>query len=96
MHKEKQHRDSGIPSTLNDNLLEDKVIDIFSQLNITIFEPDIEDCHRLGKVNPKNTIVSFVNGKFCNVALEKKKKLMTLNKTELGFIPDVALCISEN
>ena len=46
-----------IPSTVHDNLLEDKVIDIFSQLNITISKSDIEDCHRLGKANPKNTIV---------------------------------------
>ena len=39
----------GIPSTVHDNLFEDKVIDIFSQLNITISKSDIEDCHRLGK-----------------------------------------------
>ena len=65
----------GIPSTVRDNLLEDKVIDIFSQLNITISKSDIEDCHRLDKANPKNTIVRFVNRKFCNDALEKKKKL---------------------
>ena len=44
----------GIPSSVHDNLLEDKVIDIFSQLNITISKSDIEDRHRLGKANPKN------------------------------------------
>ena len=85
----------GIPSSVHDNLLEDKV-DIFSQLNITISKSNIEDCHRLGKANPKNTIARFVNRKFCNDALTKKKQLMSLNKTELGFKPDVALCISEN
>ena len=85
----------GIPSSVHDSLLEDKVIDIFSQLNIAILKSDIEDCHRLGKANPKNTIVRFVNRKFCNDALEKKKQL-SLNKTELGFKPDVALYISEN
>ena len=31
----------GIPSSVHDNLLEDKVIDIFSQLNITISKFDI-------------------------------------------------------
>ena len=31
----------GIPSSVHDNLLEDKVIDIFSQLNITISKSDI-------------------------------------------------------
>ena len=55
----------GIPSTVHDNLLEDKVIDIFSQLNITISKSDIEDCHRLGgKANRKNTLVfSYVDPK---------------------------------
>ena len=51
----------GIPSSVHDSLLEDKVIDMFSQLNITISKSDSEDCHRLGKANPKNTIVQFVN-----------------------------------
>ena len=85
----------GIPSIVNDNLLEDKVFDTFSQLNITISKSDIEDCHRLGKANPKNTIVQFVNHKYCNNALEKKKK-MTVNKIDLSFKPDVALYISQN
>ena len=47
----------GIPSTVHDNLIEDKVIDTFSQLNITISKSDIENCHRLGKANPKNTLL---------------------------------------
>ena len=40
--------------------------------------------------------MQFVNRKFCNDALEKKKKLMSVNKMELGFKSDVALYISEN
>ena len=47
----------GIASTVHDNLLEDKVIDIFTQLNFTISKSDIEDYHRLGETNPKNTLV---------------------------------------
>ena len=68
----------GIPSSIHDNLLEDKGIDILNQLNITVSKSDIEDCHRLDKANPKNT-VQFVNRKFCNDALEKKKKLLSQN-----------------
>ena len=86
----------GVPSSVHDNLLEDKVIDIFSQLNITISKSDIEDFHRLGKANPKNKIRRLVNHKFCNDVLEKKEKLISLIKTELGFKPDVAFYISEN
>ena len=77
----------GVPSTVNDSLLEDKVVNILSQLNITNTKSVIED---------KNKIVRFVNKKFCNNTLEKKKKLMTKNKTELGFKPDLVLYISEN
>ena len=43
----------GIPSTVGDEVLEDKVIEIFECLNIPLAKSDI-DCHRLGKSNPKN------------------------------------------
>ena len=67
------------------------------KINLLIYSrSDIEDCHRLGKTNPKYTIVRFVNQKFCNDALKQKKKLMSVNKTELGFKPGVVLYLSEN
>ena len=36
----------GILSIVIDSLHQDKVIDIFSQLNITNSQSDVEDCHR--------------------------------------------------
>ena len=36
----------GIPVDVKDEQLEQKVTDIFSNLNINIFKPGIEDCHR--------------------------------------------------
>ena len=54
---------------MKDDQHEEKVIDIFSQLNINISKSDNEDCHQLGK---SNTIVRFINQKFCKDALEKK------------------------
>ena len=86
----------GFPSSVHDNLLEDIKLLIYSVSWILQFKLWHWRFHRLVKANPKNTIVRFVNQKFCNDALEKKKKLMSLNKTELGFKPDVALYISEN
>ena len=47
----------GIPSNVSDDTLEDKVVDIFHSLNTNVSKHDIENCHRLGKANPKNTIV---------------------------------------
>ena len=65
----------GIPANVTDNELEGKVIHIFSCLGIEVKGSDIEDCHRLGYANPKNTIVRLVNRKFCYQALDKKMEL---------------------
>ena len=51
------------------SFLEGKVIDMFSFLGIAVKGADIEDCHRLGYANPKNTIIRFVNHMFCDQAL---------------------------
>ena len=48
----------GIPAEVKDYQLEEKVIDIFSQLSISLSKSDIEDYHQLGK---SNTFVRFVN-----------------------------------
>ena len=61
-----------ILSSVSDDALENKVIDIFICLNITVQNNNIAGCDRLGKFNPQNTIVRFNNRKFCYEALEKK------------------------
>ena len=76
--------------------LEEKVIDIFSCLCIEVKDLDIEDCHRLGYANPKNTIVRFVNRKFCYKALDKKMDLHKLDRRTLGFNPVKTLYFREN
>ena len=67
----------GIPETIKDEELESKVIDIFSALNISISNKDMEDCPRLGK-DGTNIIVRFVNRKHCYEALSKKIDLKKL------------------
>ena len=62
----------GIPANVSDEKLVAKVIYIFSCLGIEVEGSDVEDCHRLGYVNLKNTIVRFGNHKFCYQALDKK------------------------
>ena len=64
----------GIPSSVHDNLLEDKVIDIFSQLNITISKSDIEDCHRLGKANLKKHNSTICQLKVLQRCIGKEQK----------------------
>ena len=86
----------GIPATVVDHNLENKVIDIFRCLKINIDSSDIEDCHRLGNSTPKNTIVCFVNHKFCKKALEAKFYLQKINNAELHFGTSSILYFSEN
>ena len=59
----------GIPATVKDEHLENKVIDIFRCLKINIDPSDIEDCHRLGNSTPKNTIYSS----FCQSQILRKR-----------------------
>ena len=61
-----------IPANITNDRLEGKVIDIFCCLGIGVKSDDIEDCHRLGYANPKNTIVRYVSHRFCYQALDKK------------------------
>ena len=39
----------GIPDSVPDDQLEEKIIEIFNQINVKINAFDIEDCHRIGK-----------------------------------------------
>ena len=86
----------GISSNVSDDAFEDKVVGIFHSLNINLSKHDIEDCHRLGKADPKNTIVRFVNRKFCYEALDNKLNLRKVDMTKLGFQAGAILYFSEN
>ena len=77
----------GIPANVIDDELEKKVLDIFSCLGIEVKGSDMEDCHRLGYANLKNTITKFVNRKFCYQALDKKMELHKTGSKRLGFNP---------
>ena len=84
----------GIPVDVKDEQLEQKVIDIFSHLNINISKPDIEGCHQLGK---SNAIVRFVSRKVWKDALEKKFEVNRLiNNSMFGFKRENKLFTCEN
>ena len=86
----------GIAATVKDEDLEKKVIAIFRCLKIDIDPSGIEDCHRLGNSTPKNTIVCFVNRKFCKKALGAKFDLRKIKDAELHFDTSSVLYFSEN
>ena len=85
----------GIPDSVPDDQLEEKVIEIFNQINVKINTFDIEDCHCMGK-SKKSTIVCFVNRKNCKGALEKKLSLnRKLDNEKLAFQSDARIFVSE-
>ena len=86
----------GIPATVSDDHLEDKVLDICKAMNLNAEKSDIEGCYRIDKGNPKTTILWFVNRKFCNLILDKKHELEKVDNAKLYFQNNVALFVSEN
>ena len=82
---------SGIPDSVEDNCLEEKVISVFSSIGIVVNSNDIEACHRIGKSRnrSKKTIVRFTNRKFAKQALYNRKKLKKVDKSILGVNNDV-------
>ena len=73
----------GIPSSIRDKDLEDKVRNIFGEIGVNINERDIQSCHRLREKD--RTIVKFVNMKDCTNILRVKKDMKHLDPTKLSF-----------
>ena len=77
-------------------IFEHKVLNICKSINLTVENSDIEGCHRIGKSDPKTTIVRFVNRKFCNLILDKKHELKKIDSAKLCFQNNVKLFVSED
>ena len=62
---------SGIPDSVKDNCLKQKIISVFTSVGIDVKSYDIEACHRIGKSrnSSKKTIVCFSNRMFAKQAL---------------------------
>ena len=84
---------SGIPQSVSDNQLEEKVVDILKATDVNITTKETEACHRLGK-KKKNVIVRVINRKHCLKALRNKKKLKSIDKNAVGG-PNANLFIIE-
>ena len=67
----------GIPNTVMDDQLENKVVEVLSKIDVQVESADIEACHRLPSRNsnhPKKTVVRFVNRKKNRKIFKRKKK----------------------
>ena len=68
---------TGIPDSVPDQKLEEKVVDILNEIIVNVSPKDTEACHRVGvsKNSSKKTIVGFINRKHAKKALLSRKNL---------------------
>ena len=67
----------GIPMSVMDNVLEQKVCDVFQEIGVDIYDRDIQAYHRMK--DKDRTIVKFANRKACIRILRVKRQLKGLN-----------------
>ena len=73
-----------IPRSVDDNILEEKVIQVFKKFGCYIDFSSIEACHRITKKNDR-VIVKFSRRKVCQPALSIKKNLQKLKMEDIGL-----------
>ena len=68
---------TGIPDDVSDENLEEKVIQVLSEIQVNVSSSDIEACHRIGKSKnsskKKKKIVRLINRKHAKKALFNRK-----------------------
>ena len=74
----------GIPDSVQNNELEDKVLTIFKKIGSEVSPRDIEACHRLKKDNDK-VIVKFSRRKDCEHIMSVKKDLKHVKMQKFGL-----------
>ena len=96
---------AGIPNSINENQLENKVCEVLKSIDVNVEPADIEACHRLPlsrnekKDNdeaPQRTIVKLVNRKVCEKALKNRKSLKDVDKEMLGFDSSTKLYVNDS
>ena len=84
----------GIPMSVRDSVLEQKVSDVFQEIGVDICDRDIQTCHRLK--DEDQTIVKFTNGKDCLPILRVKRHLKGLDPAAVDFPEGTKIFINEN
>ena len=74
----------GIPNSVHNNKLEEKVFTIFKKIGSEVSPRDTEACHHLKKDNDK-VIVKFSRCKNCEQVMPMKKDLKHLKMQEVGL-----------
>ena len=85
----------GIPCSVDGNILEEKVIQVFQKVGCNIDSSNIEACHRITKKNDR-VIVKFSRRKDCQRVLSVKKNLQKLKMEDIRLTGDNKVFINHS
>ena len=85
----------GVPRSVSDGDLEEKVLKIFEKVGCPMEGNNIEACHRISKKN-EGIIVKFSRRKDCQNVLNKKKEFRKLGMEEIGFLEDNPIFVNQS
>ena len=85
----------GIPRSVDDNILKEKVIQVFEKVGCNIDSGNIEACHRITKKNDR-VFVKFSRRKDCQRVLSVKKNLQKLKMEDIGLTGDNKVFINHS
>ena len=85
----------GVPRSVSDGDLEEKVLKIIEKVGCPIEGNNIEACHQISKKNEK-IIVKFSRRKDCQNVLNAKKELRKLDMKETGFPEDNPIFVNQS
>ena len=84
----------GIPMSVRDNALEQKVYNVFQDIGVDICDRDIQACHRLK--DKDRTIVKFTNRKDCLQILRVKRQLKGLHPAVVDLPEGTKIFVNES
>ena len=85
---------AGIPESVKQNELEDKVLRIFKNAGCDIPSDNNEACHRVGR--PNNVIIKFSKRKDCQQIFSVKKDLSKLDIKEVDLPEGTQIFVNQS
>ena len=83
----------GIPNSVNNSELEDKVLTIFQKIGWELSPRDLEACHRFKKYSDR-VIVKFSRHKDCEQIMYVNKDLKNVKMRNIGFSGNQSIFIN--
>ena len=88
---------SAIPDSIEDNILEETVLNVFSKFNAPVNSSNVEDCHCLKLTNnaPQKVFVKLPERKGVYPVLKAKPSLKNADLTGTLLPPDIPIFVNQ-